>query len=651
MVSLGFVLDDLNPDRSTRPSPYPRSTHSKLTTDTPTHDAQSEEYLGKLNAITGRLAGSFPGEPLGREDVARVVMELLQGQEETLGANSPSPRPMVKLSMRHWQDYTPGGSLFMIVRRCVRFKLKKGLRRFDWQSEHKRAEFVGMLGDCAEELREKGLLGHVVVYISGDVPAESRELIKASARSMGAVLSASANDAAVTHVLHADLDVNGTETKRVFPDKDQAIVRGVVEKEALVHYAGYPTSYDAWCAVSTAREHAARDRTHRWDSAPEDDSAIRAASGEHLAIAGRSKPAKHVHYTWIVDSVKYNEWCDEGDYAWEDPAETAMRAATRARDAANAAMAATAAASAQAQGGGAPKVGEKRKGGPDASVTADDASQGTVATHGTGGTAGTAPAPPPEDERVAPPQFAERIGPSVVRQHLTAPHSSVAAVAANDGGARPTDAKAPGRHHIRGDRGGVVQENISRGQMAGAASEVAAAKKALDDAVADVTDEGIDADANGSDDAALTGGTGAGTDSRETYKIPGHSHWFRWDATHELERRGVPEFFDGRSETKTPEAYAKIRATMMNQYRVAKKAGERLSFTKARRGLVGDVNSLQRVFDFLERWGLINWQPKIDAGKAAGLGANVPRVVAVDVTRPEKPDPGTFSAANVALYR
>ena len=123
--------------------------------------------------------------------------------------------------------------------------------------------------------------------------------------------------------------------------------------------------------------------------------------------------------------------------------------------------------------------------------------------------------------------------------------------------------------------------------MAGAAGDVAAAKKALDDAVADVTDEGIDADANGSDDAALTGGTGAGTDSREPFKIPGHSHWFRWDATHELERRGVPEFFDGRSETKTPEAYAKIRATMMNQYRVAKKAGERLSFTKARRGSSG----------------------------------------------------------------
>jgi SWI/SNF related-matrix-associated actin-dependent regulator of chromatin subfamily C len=74
-------------------------------------------------------------------------------------------------------------------------------------------------------------------------------------------------------------------------------------------------------------------------------------------------------------------------------------------------------------------------------------------------------------------------------------------------------------------------------------------------------------------------------------------------------------------------------------------------FTRARRGLVGDVNSLQRVFDFLERWGLINWRPRSDPERAAGLGANVPRVVAVDVVRPERPDAGTFSAANVALYR
>ena len=566
-----------------------------------------------------------------------MILELLQGHEETLGAASKTPRPMVKLSMRHWQDYTPGGSLFMIVRRCVRFKLKKGLRRFDWQSEHKRTEFVAMLKDCAEELREKGLLGHTKVYVSGDVPAASRDAAKQAARAMGAVLAASANDQGVTHVIHADLNsTDGAETPRNFPEgPDQCVVRGVVGKEALVHYVGYPESYDAWLSVGTAREHAARDKTHRWDAPPADDSLTRAASGDHLAVPGRTKPPKHVHYNWIIDSVKHNEWCEEGDYAWEDPAETAMRAATRAREAANKAMAATTAAQAQAQVG-APKVGEKRKGGPGdvGPAVPDDVSQGTAAT----GTAGMNP-PPPEDERVAPPQFAERLGPHVVRQQLTQPHSSVAAAAENDAG--KNDAVNPSGRHPGGSR--VAQENISRGQMGGAAKEAAAVAATVAAAVAPI-DEGIDADANGGD--------GSDPSSQdEPYKIPGHSHWFRWDATHELEKQGVPEFFDGRSENKTPETYRTIRAAMMNRYRAVKSSGECLRFTRARRGLVGDVNSLQRVFDFLERWGLINWRPRSDPERAAGLGANVPRVVAVDVVRPERPDAGTFSAANVALYR
>ena len=240
----------------------------------------------------------------------------------------------------------------------------------------------------------------------------------------------------------------------------------------------------------------------------------------------------------------------------------------------------------------------------------------------------------------------------MVRQHLTAPHSSVAAVAANDGGARPTDAKAPGRHHIRGDRGGVVQENISRGQMAGAASEVAAAKKALDDAVADVTDGRTRASTPTRTDRTTPhspagrapGRTRAVQDPRALALVPmGRDARAGEAGRPRIFRRAIGDE-DARGVRQDPRHHDEPVSR-------AKKAGERLSFTKARRGLVGDVNSLQRVFDFLERWGLINWQPKIDAEKAAGLGANVPRVVAVDVTRPEKPDPGTFSAANVALYR
>lgn len=38
----------------------------------------------------------------------------------------------------------------------------------------------------------------------------------------------------------------------------------------------------------------------------------------------------------------------------------------------------------------------------------------------------------------------------------------------------------------------------------------------------------------------------------ELYTVPSHSTWFRYTAIHEIERKSVPDFFDGRSTSKTP---------------------------------------------------------------------------------------------------
>jgi hypothetical protein len=47
--------------------------------------------------------------------------------------------------------------------------------------------------------------------------------------------------------------------------------------------------------------------------------------------------------------------------------------------------------------------------------------------------------------------------------------------------------------------------------------------------------------------------------------------------------------------------------------------------------LIGDVNSLRRVFDFLEHWGLINHQVSQDSEtKAAGAASPVPVPMVVD---------------------
>ena len=124
----------------------------------PSARKQSDEYLRKLEGITLRLCSAFPdAPPMDREDVARLVMELQQGHDETLGAHSPAPRPMMKLPASHWRDFAPAGALFAILRRCLQHKHENHLRRFDWQSDKKRAEFVGVMRACAEDLRRRGM--------------------------------------------------------------------------------------------------------------------------------------------------------------------------------------------------------------------------------------------------------------------------------------------------------------------------------------------------------------------------------------------------------------------------------------------------------------------------------------------------------------
>ncbi|KAL9258118.1 SWI/SNF complex subunit SWI3B-like protein [Drosera capensis] len=88
--------------------------------------------------------------------------------------------------------------------------------------------------------------------------------------------------------------------------------------------------------------------------------------------------------------------------------------------------------------------------------------------------------------------------------------------------------------------------------------------------------------------------------------IPSHSKWFRWDAVDECEVRMMPEFFDGKSVSKNPRVYRYYRNGIVKMYRA--KPMRKITFSEVRRRLVGDVGAIRRVFDFLETWGLVNYQ-------------------------------------------
>lgn len=83
--------------------------------------------------------------------------------------------------------------------------------------------------------------------------------------------------------------------------------------------------------------------------------------------------------------------------------------------------------------------------------------------------------------------------------------------------------------------------------------------------------------------------------------------WFSFGEIHETERKILPEFFDGKLVSRNPRVYKYYRDSIIRRFR--RNPSRKITFTEARRGLIGDVGSIRRVFDFLDEWGLINYAP------------------------------------------
>ncbi len=84
------------------------------------------------------------------------------------------------------------------------------------------------------------------------------------------------------------------------------------------------------------------------------------------------------------------------------------------------------------------------------------------------------------------------------------------------------------------------------------------------------------------------------------------SSWFDYNSIHSIEKRALPEFFNNKNRSKTPEIYLSYRNFMIDTYRL--NPTEYLTSTACRRNLAGDVCAIMRVHAFLEQWGLLNYQ-------------------------------------------
>ncbi|KAJ3371497.1 hypothetical protein HDU91_005139, partial [Kappamyces sp. JEL0680] len=85
----------------------------------------------------------------------------------------------------------------------------------------------------------------------------------------------------------------------------------------------------------------------------------------------------------------------------------------------------------------------------------------------------------------------------------------------------------------------------------------------------------------------------------------------------------LPEFFNNKNKSKTPQVYMDYRDFMINTYRL--NPHEYLTVTACRRNLAGDVCAIIRVHAVLEQWGLLNYQVDPDSKPTAVVSADTPR--------------------------
>ena len=76
--------------------------------------------------------------------------------------------------------------------------------------------------------------------------------------------------------------------------------------------------------------------------------------------------------------------------------------------------------------------------------------------------------------------------------------------------------------------------------------------------------------------------------------IPSYSAWFNYNSIDDLEKRALPEFFNSRNRSKTPEVFLAYRNFMIDTYRL--NPNEYLTLTACRRNLAGDICAITRYF-------------------------------------------------------
>uniref|UniRef100_A0A6I8NGY8 SWI/SNF related BAF chromatin remodeling complex subunit C2 n=1 Tax=Ornithorhynchus anatinus TaxID=9258 RepID=A0A6I8NGY8_ORNAN len=511
-------------------------------------------------------------EPPTNKSLSSLVVQLLQFQEEVFGKHV-SNAPLTKLPIKCFLDFKAGGALCHILAAAYKFKSDQGWRRYDFQNPSRMDRNVEMFMTIEKSLVQNNCLPRPNIFLHQEIEpkllGKLKDIIK---RHQGTVTEDKNNASHVVCPVPANLE-------------EEEWVRPIMkrDKQVLLHWGYYPDSYDTWTPANEVEASV--------EDPPTPD-----------------KPRK-VHAKWILDTDTFNEWMNEEDYEVNDDKNPVSRrkkiSAKTLTDEVNSPD-----SDRRDKKGGNYK---KRKRSPSPSPTPEAKKKNAKKGPSTPYTKSKRGHREEEQEDLTKDMDEPSPVPNV--EEVTLPktvNTKKDSESAPVKGGTMTDL-GRGRTPGPGGAGTGADTPTDLGCPAHNSHPLFSFCLSLLDEQEDESMEptGKDEDENGA------GSKGEQTKNPDLHEdnvteqthhiiIPSYAAWFDYNSVHAIERRALPEFFNGKNKSKTPEIYLAYRNFMIDTYRLNPQ--EYLTSTACRRNLAGDVCAIMRVHAFLEQWGLINYQ-------------------------------------------
>eukprot|EP01135_Chromosphaera_perkinsii_P003707 Nk52_evm25s252 gene=Nk52_evmTU25s252 len=530
---------------------------------------QSEAAVSKFGPIREYLRTAAPKyvpEHVSAADLARCVYDLRRHQEILCGKR-PGGSCIPKFPVKVFNDYMPGGALCVVLKAAYKFRRNNGAN-FEYSDESvDNSLLVEMFQKAEKNLKANNFLEWPRVYISLGIDEPERTyLINIVKSHRGTVVSSKGQ---CTHAVY------GIEKDE---NEDEDWMRPVVQNEdgtkIKVHWWYMPDSYDEWTPASEV------------DEKP-------ASRPPAPAILNVSR--KFLQYT-----EKFNEWMNEEDY--ELSAEEVVRVEALEKE----------------------------------FVAKEEEKAALKRQRSASSTRSNTPEPPVKKQRTEP---KAKIVEGVVEPDPSGAIPGVAPVPVVNTVAKEVDESGKSKNlDMQPLRLGLIM-NISQTEEGKDNFKTAEEKKREQQKE---REEKVDVESTEKkdDDKYISQGEGEAVykvkpvnpevkeeedgekmvaQAAQQFEIiiPSFSAWFNYNSVHAIEKRALPEFFNGKNRSKTPEIYLAYRNFLVDTYRL--NPNQYLTATACRRNLVGDVCSIIRLHAFLEQWGLINYQVSPDC-TPSGMG-------------------------------